>query len=118
MMLIFNKIMKKNMTKKTKKYNGWSKAQYGSMLSKEQHQANDDWFDEKLKIAKIVCVPELGMCWDRDMNKTEMVELGNGNCYVINSEVYDFIFAMREANDDWFVLASDMVGTVGANQDE
>ena len=79
------------MTKKTKKYNGWSKAQYGSMLSEEQHQVNDDWFDEKLKIAKSVCVPELGMCWDRDMNKTEMVESGN----------YDFIFA-------------DMVGTVGA----
>ena len=79
------------MTKKTKKYKGWSKTQYGSMLSEEQHQANDDWFDEKLEIAKRVCVSELGMCWDRDMNKTEMIVSGD----------YDFIFA-------------DMVGTVGA----
>ena len=79
------------MSKKTKKYKGWSKTQYGSMLSEEQHQANDDWFDEKLKIAKRVCVSELGMCWDRDMNKTEMIVSGD----------YDFIFA-------------DMVGTVGA----
>jgi hypothetical protein len=91
MMLIFHKIRNKKMTKKTKKYKGWSKTQYGSMLSEEQHQANDDWFDEKLKIAKSVCVSELGMCWDRDMNKTEMIVSGN----------YDFIFA-------------DMVGTVGA----
>ena len=79
------------MTKKTKKYKGWSKTQYGSMLSEEQHQANDDWFADKMKIAKNVCISEIGFCWDRDMNKTEMKKEGN----------YDFIFA-------------DMVGTVGA----
>jgi hypothetical protein len=64
----------------TEIYNGWSESQY-LKLNKEQHKANNDWFVNNMKKSKRgVCVPELGMCWDKRMNKTKI-------------EKYDYIFA-------------------------
>ena len=51
----------------------WSQTNYPNInLTDAQHLANNLWFQDKLTLAENVCVPELGMCWDRKMNKTEM----------------------------------------------
>ena len=53
----------------------WSQTNYPDIdLTDAQHLANNLWLQDKLTNANKVCVPELGMCWDRDMNKTKMYD--------------------------------------------
>jgi uncharacterized membrane protein len=58
------------------KMNKWSQENYSNInLEAYQHLANNLWFEEKMKNHKHVCVPELGFCWDRNMNKTKITDL-------------------------------------------
>jgi hypothetical protein len=67
-----------------KTYANWSQIYYGNNLgfSQEQHQANNEWFETQMNMSKKgVCVPELGLCWDKEtFEETKM-------------EKYDFVFA-------------------------
>ena len=53
----------------------WSQTYYPSINPTDaQHLANNLWLQDMLTYANKVCVPELGLCWDRDMNKTKMYD--------------------------------------------
>lgn len=69
-----------------KKYmeTNWSQLYYPeASLTEEQHEANNEWFITQMELNdyKGVCVPELGLCWNKEtFEETEM-------------EKYDFVFA-------------------------
>jgi len=59
-----------------KPFNNWSQENYSNInLDASQHFENNIWFNQKMKKYKNVCVPELGVCWDRNMNKTKITAL-------------------------------------------
>jgi len=66
-----------------KEINNWSQTNYSNInLTDEQHEANNEWFASQMEITKTgVCVPELGLCWDKEtFAQTEM-------------EKYDYVYA-------------------------
>jgi hypothetical protein len=77
-----------------KKYmeTNWSQLYYPeASLTEEQHEANNEWFASQMEgTTKGVCVPELGLCWDKNMTETKI-------------EKYDFVYADMVSHKAWFL---------------
>ena len=53
---------------------GWSKAQFGNKLTKKQHNVNDVWFNDLVKMLNPggqIGVPVLGKFFDAEGNEVE-----------------------------------------------
>jgi len=74
----------------------WSQTYYLDRTC-EQHKENNKWFKTLLTSAKTVCIPELGLCWNKEMNITLMEKYGYAD--TLTREIKNRRQALLELNE-------------------